>query len=219
LYRNEENDGSSVRLHLVGRRHDLGAGYSNRDGIGAKVTAYEQGYLGDGARRIGFREIESHGGFSSESAIDAHFGLGSAAAADIRIVWPGSDGTRIVQDLLGVSAGASVQVLEAGTFTAVGAAEGPAGPRIRFEVMPNPVRDSARFTFGSSGEPPTGIDLFDLRGRLVRSIRLERAGAPGSWAGEWDRRARSGEEVPSGVYFARPSGGSPVPPQRVVVLR
>jgi hypothetical protein len=219
LYRNEENDAASIRIHLVGRRHDLGTGYSNRDGIGAKVAMYAAGHLGDPAHRLGFREIEAHGGFSPESAIDAHFGVGDAASVDLRIVWPGSDGERIVQDLPGVVAGERLVVVESGVFTGVGGAESPIGAKIRFDVMPNPVKGSARFLIEAPGGGPGVVDLFDVGGRHVRTIPLDRAGGPEVWSAVWDRRGASGAEVPSGVYFARFTGASPSSSRRIVVVR
>ena len=112
LYLNQQNDTSYLLVGLVGHFHDRGAGYSNRDGIGARVTVYAAGHGGDPAFRLGMREVEAHGGFASQSARDAHFGLPGRAAVDVRVAWPGSAGSRIDQDLRGVAVGQRVVIDE-----------------------------------------------------------------------------------------------------------
>jgi len=112
LYVNNADDDSSLRIHLVGHFHDHGTGYSNRDGIGAKIFVYARGGLGDGTQLLGFREIEAHSGFSPQNAIDAHFGLPNRTSVDVRIVWPGSGGSNVTQDLRGVDVGQRLVVHE-----------------------------------------------------------------------------------------------------------
>lgn len=177
LYRNEANDGASVILHLVGHRYDQGAGYSNRDGIGARVTVYEAGFLGDPAHRVGYREVEARGGFSPQGAIDPHFGVPSGATVDIRIAWPGSDGSNIVQDVTGVAVGARTTVHESAAITGVEEAESGRDVYSSLRVAPNPVRDRVSFRMASSGPVPAGLEVYDTRGRLVRNLRLQRAGS------------------------------------------
>ena len=113
LYVNQSADNDHLILHLVGHRHDRGPGYSNRDGIGAAIRVYEQGHLGQPAFLLGSRQIEAHGGFNAQGSIDAAFGLPADPLVDVRIVWPGSGGSRIVQDLLGVARGQRLIVHEA----------------------------------------------------------------------------------------------------------
>jgi hypothetical protein len=108
---NQEDTSSFVRVRLVGRP-SLGPGYSNRDGIGAKVSVYEAGRLGEAEALLGFREIAAHGGFSSQSEPTVHFGVGDHETVDLRIVWPGSLGSSFVQEIRGVAAGRRVDVVE-----------------------------------------------------------------------------------------------------------
>lgn len=218
LYRNEENDGASVVLHLIGRFHDLGLGYSNRDGVGAKVTIYEAGHAGDPAFRLGFREVAAHGGFTAQNAIDSHFGVPAGTEVDVRVIWPGSAGSNRVQDVTGVPVGARTTIDEGGDATSVDDASAGA-PRLFFGVSPNPVRDRAFFRIRLPGPAPAGLEIFDIRGRLVRNIRLPRAGSGELYGAEWDRRDDGGRVVDSGVYFARVTGEREGPALRVVVLR
>jgi hypothetical protein len=48
-YTNDEGGADYLIISLVGHYHDMGLPYSNRDGIGAKITLCEAGHLGDAA--------------------------------------------------------------------------------------------------------------------------------------------------------------------------
>ena len=99
---------------LVGHRFDRGAGFSNRDGIGARVWVYAAGHLGEPRYLRGYRQIVANGGFTAQNFIEEHFGLPLDSAVDLRVVWPGSGGTRIAQDVLGVAVNQRVVVDEQG---------------------------------------------------------------------------------------------------------
>jgi hypothetical protein len=105
LYINNEDDDDYLSLYLVGHHHDQGSGYSNRDGIGAKVLVYEEGYLGDDDHLLGFREIEANGGFCGQDSIDAEFGIPNDEYVDVLVIWPGSDGSHIEEAWFNVSKG------------------------------------------------------------------------------------------------------------------
>jgi len=213
LYENLENDADALFLRLVGHRHDLGAGYSNRDAIGAKVTAYEAGFLGDPAHRLGFREICAHGGFSSQNAIEAHFGLPGRTTVDVRIVWPGSDGSRITQDLAGVPASGRFTVEEGITQTAAPGAV--VAPGAHWSVVPNPSRGDVSLTLAGAVRGDD-VDVIDAAGRVVR--RLHGAAGDGlPLRARWDGRDAQGRPVGAGVYFVRQHGTPEA--GRVVILR
>ena len=55
-------------------------------------------------------------GFTGQNSHDLHVGLPADAAVDIRIVWPGSAGTRITQDLLNVARAQRVTVHETAPY-------------------------------------------------------------------------------------------------------
>ncbi len=192
LYVNEENDSDALFLHLIGHRHDLGAGYSNRDGVGAKVWAYEAGFLGDAGHRLAFREIAAHGGFSSQNQIDAHFGLPGRTTVDVRIEWPGSEGTRITQDLPGVPVGGRFDVHEGITMTGVVASAATSGWR----VVPNPSAEDVRLV-RPTAHGARSLAVMDVTGRLVRRLDVTSATTV------WDGRDESGRPVGAGVFFVR----------------
>lgn len=112
LYENPLDDTAYLHLRLIGRRHMFGAGYSNRDGIGAKIYVYASGSLGVAEALLGFREMEAHGGFTSQNGPFASFGLPGEAVVDVHVEWPGSGGDHIGQDLLGVAVGQVRTVVE-----------------------------------------------------------------------------------------------------------
>ena len=84
-----------LKVHVIGKK-------SNRSGIGARV------YCVTGKRRQ-MDEIRSGGGYLSQNDLRVHFGLGSAAKADmIQIRWPSG----IVDELHDVPAGQIITVVE-----------------------------------------------------------------------------------------------------------
>ena len=75
LLRNDGgNDRAWLKVRLVGRR-------SNRDGIGARVSLTAGG-------RTQTREMRLNTSFESSHDPRLHFGLGSAASADLEVRWP-----------------------------------------------------------------------------------------------------------------------------------
>jgi len=103
LLRNEDGaTGSSISVRAVGG----GAGMTNVSAIGARVIADV-----DGVERL--REVVGGVGVSSCNPLTQHVGLGDAAAADVRVVFPVS-GTTV--DVGSVPAGSRITVHEDGTI-------------------------------------------------------------------------------------------------------
>jgi hypothetical protein len=215
LYVNNENDADYLSLALAGRFHDLGAGYSNRSGVGAFVLVYETGFAGDPAHLLGMRQIEAHGGFAAQNSIEAHFGLPGRSSADVRVVWPGSAGSNLVQDVAGVPVPGRWTLDEGGSGTSVPSiSPGPFG--IRWRIAPNPTRSSVRIELGGSGlgEPP--LEVLDAGGRSIRSLATSASG--GGLRAQWDGRTADGLAAASGVYFVRAKGRAGTP-GRIVLVR
>ena len=75
LLQNDSDSGHWITVRLIGAR-------SNRDGIGAKVTAFAEG-----RRRLNV--VRSGGSYISHNDMRVHFGLGSATTVDrLTIRWP-----------------------------------------------------------------------------------------------------------------------------------
>jgi predicted CXXCH cytochrome family protein len=100
---------------------------------------------------------------------------------------------------------------------------GPAalGADMPLAAWPLPYRGgSLRVGFVAEGEDAVeaSVEIFDLRGRLVR--RLARGTyPPGEYALSWDGRDGSGRPVPAGVYFLRAVCGRRISALKVVVAR
>jgi hypothetical protein len=57
-------------------------------GIGAKVSVYRAGGLGNPSALLGQREIAATDGFTAGVPDEAHFGLGDNTAVDVRVTLP-----------------------------------------------------------------------------------------------------------------------------------
>ena len=75
----------------------------------------------------------------------------------------------------------------------------------------NPARGAASFVFSLAAEDiapgrPVGIDILDVNGRRVATLRGEQAAGPQQLT--WDGRGAGGERAVPGVYWARLQIGS-----------
>jgi hypothetical protein len=216
LYVNDENDDDYLIIHLVGHHYDMGAPYSNRDGIGARITLYSAGHLGDAAYILGYREICAHGGFASQNAVDAHFGVPGATDVDIRIVWPGSGGSNTVQDAHGVASGQRLVIHET-DVASVGRHRATPGIDLS-EARPNPFSGRTAIWFSIPQNAAVQAEVFDVRGRLVASV-LDDEFPAGRHEFAWDARDTNGHYVTQGIYFCRFRAGSRVGVRKIVALR
>lgn len=216
LYVNDENDDDYLIIHVVGHHYDMGVPYSNRDGIGAKITLYSVGHLGDSAYILGYREICAHGGFASQNAVDAHFGVPAALNVDMRIVWPGSGGANTVQDALGVGVGQRLIIHETDAAS-VGAHPQALGLDLS-DPRPNPFRGKTAIWFSIPQKAEVHADIFDVRGKLVASA-LDGEFPAGRHEFVWDARDKNGDCVTQGIYFCRFRAGGKVGVRKIVALR
>jgi len=85
-------------------------------------------------------------------------------------------------------------------------------------AWPNPYRaaDGAGLRFALAGAPSSAerLEIFDIAGRQLRSLRLDGAGEA-----LWDGRDDEGAALPAGVYLARPTGLPAAESQRIVLIR
>jgi subtilisin family serine protease len=86
-------------------------------------------------------------------------------------------------------------------------------PGLTLAVRQRPARAPVWLTW--SGANPSDIRLYDVSGRLMRTLWLAR-GEHGTE--QWDGRDESGRLVPAGLYFARLTGGSLHAQTRIVLL-
>jgi VCBS repeat-containing protein len=69
-------------------------------------------------------------------------------------------------------------------------------------ISPNPARGAADIRFTLTGPARLRLEIYDLGGRLVRSLKDEYRG-DGAYRSVWNLRDNAGRQVASGVYFAR----------------
>ncbi len=99
----------------------------------------------------------------------------------------------------GIPYGASIGVV--GT-TGVVSPDGGASVTALLPNYPNPFRDATSVAFQLSESGRVTIAIYDVSGRLVRTL-LDRRHDAGASSVRWDGRDESGRPVASGTYFAR----------------
>jgi hypothetical protein len=88
-----------------------------------------------------------------------------------------------------------------------------AGPALR--ALPTVSRDVTVLELARPAAPREDIRIFDVRGRLTRTLPL----AAGARSAAWDGRDESGSPVAAGVYLARWSGAGSASPATARVIR
>jgi hypothetical protein len=93
--------------------------------------------------------------------------------------------------------------------------EAPPVARARLDVRPNPVTASSQIRYWLPESGPVRVRIFDIGGRLVRTLVSERQPS-GEHSVSWDGRDRDGLRVPAGIYTVRMDSAAHFPPQSLV---
>ncbi|MFH2050993.1 MAG: FG-GAP-like repeat-containing protein [bacterium] len=203
LFRNVTGEQSSSPNHWI--QIDLVGSLSNRDGIGASVLAHSAGVA---------QIRERNGGMHlySQNHSRLHFGLGPATLVDSLIVhWPSG----IIQTLYSLPVDSIYTIEEPleknGRITRGNQGETGAGTEIPLlvpgRVFPNPFNAHTSLEFEITRRVRVRIEVFDLAGRLVRSLADE-VYPPGRHRVEWDGADQAGRPLASGAYYLGLSSGS-----------
>ena len=88
---------------------------------------------------------------------------------------------------------------------------------VSLHVRPNPMNPKAEITFSLAQAGPVRIALYDLHGRLVKTI-LDESRSSGDHVVSWDT-SEGGSRVPSGVYFLKIEARQGEDVRRVTVLK
>jgi hypothetical protein len=83
---------------------------------------------------------------------------------------------------------------------------------------PNPFNASTKISYQLTEAAPTKLDIFNLKGELVRSL-VNETQTPGSYQLDWDGTDSQGTEVSSGLYFYRLTSGEVSQTQKMSLLR
>ena len=86
-------------------------------------------------------------------------------------------------------------------------------------VAPNPIVHGTSFRYVLGHPARVRLAVFDLAGRLVRSLERDVERDAGIHTVAWDGRDAKGERVPSGVYLARLDAGGRSTMRRLIVTR
>jgi len=104
----------------------------------------------------------------------------------------------------------------------VGDADWNASARVVLEQnTPNPFNPVTTISFvvpGTGAERPVGLAVYDVAGRLIRTLTDESLG-PGRHEAAWDGRDETGRSVSSGIYFYRIDIGGASASKKMTLLK
>ena len=83
---------------------------------------------------------------------------------------------------------------------------------------PNPFNPSTEIVFSVPNRQHVVLQVFDTRGRVVRTL-LDAEAGPGSRTVRWDGRNVNGNEVPSGMYFYRLESGDTHQVRKMLLIK
>ncbi len=95
---------------------------------------------------------------------------------------------------------------------------GGAGRAVLLPAWPNPFHDASTIALQMAAPSDANLDIYDVRGRLVRRLALPGL-TEGRHTATWDGRTAAGTPAAAGVYFIRldsPLGGDT---QRITLVR
>ena len=95
----------------------------------------------------------------------------------------------------------------------------PTGPPLRPSISPNPMRGQARLRFGMARGGAVRVDVFDLTGRVVRTLMDAADARAGEYSLSFDVGSGGGASLPQGLYFYRIQTSEGIARGRFVVAR
>jgi len=107
-------------------------------------------------------------------------------------------------------------------FTTDGTVDAPAAvdaAAVLHPAYPNPFNPSTTLVYELAAPARATLAVYDVAGRLVRTLAAGEARGPGPHEAVWDGRDASGRSVPSGVYFARLSAAGAERTRRLVLQK
>jgi predicted outer membrane repeat protein len=114
-----------------------------------------------------------------------------------------------------------VQIGAYGEGCSLTAAEERAVPMASFleQNYPNPFNPITRIRLGLAGPERVSLKIYDVAGRLVRTLLGGQELEAGVHAYEWDGKSDEGRPVASGIYFYRIEAGGFTASRKMILLR
>jgi hypothetical protein len=103
------------------------------------------------------------------------------------------------------------------TATEQGEAAPPTGSRLG-HIAPNPFNPHATIHFSMAQEADMKLDVYDMRGRHLRSL-LSGTLSAGEHIHEWDGRSSVGKALPSGLYLISLQTGNSSQTRKAILLK
>jgi hypothetical protein len=108
--------------------------------------------------------------------------------------------------------------LSVGATTGVAAGGSPPVINALLQNNPNPFNPATRITYSIAAAGPVELGVYDVRGRLVRTLVREKQNA-GVYDVSWDGRGDAGGDLPSGIYLYTIKAGSFESVRKAVLMR
>jgi len=102
--------------------------------------------------------------------------------------------------------------------TSATAVDGPPAPALLAQNFPNPFNPSTTIAFALAQDGPARLAVYDLSGRLVRTL-VDGPLARGAHTATWDGRDDAGRGVASGIYVYRLRAGGRDEARRMALLK
>ncbi len=124
-----------------------------------------------------------------------------------------------VKQVSGVSTTWGTPTTLAVQMTPTGAPVPGSGPlHLLVNAWPNPFNPVTKLTVEVAASGPMKLEVYDLRGRLVRTL-LDQDLGRGTHTTQWDGQNDQGVVVPSGVYFARASNATGATSAKLMLVK
>ena len=115
--------------------------------------------------------------------------------------------------------GTDIWVQERGPGCVVATGEVSVPVAMRLKNHPNPFNPSTTIEFTVPDEGRITLQVFDIKGSLVRTLVTDQAVEPGSFSVRWDGKDDRGMDVGSGTYFYRALLGELTVTNRMTLLK
>lgn len=183
---------------------------SNRNAVGAIVHA-------DLGSLTLTRSITGGEGYHDFHSMPIEFGLYDATSIQtLEIKWPSG----LIETYTDISANQYIYAIEGDSLITgiTGGSPQAALLGLQLDCSPNPCRDHLSLNYGGDAGMTVELAIFDLSGRLVRSLGsgvLDGSAQNAMWNGVDD----AGDHVPAGVYICRLLAPSGLVTRKVTLLR